>query len=51
MIQIWSGIKSGRVLNEELYAQRLQKLINLSAFANGLLFHEGFSSIVRGKSY
>ena len=29
MIQICSGITSGRVLNGELYAQRLQKLIYL----------------------
>ena len=29
MIQIYSGITSGRVLNGELYAQRLQKLIYL----------------------
>ena len=28
-IQIWSGITHGRVLNEELSAQRLQKLIYL----------------------
>ena len=27
MIQICSGITSGRVLNGELYAQRIQKLI------------------------
>ena len=27
IIQICSGITRGRVLNEELYAQRLQKLI------------------------
>ena len=29
MIQICSGITSGRVLNREFYAQRLQKLIHL----------------------
>ena len=29
MIQICSGITNGRVLNEELYAERLQKLIYL----------------------
>ena len=29
MIQICSGITSGRVLNGELYAQRLEKLIYL----------------------
>ena len=28
MIQLCSGIASGRVLNGELYAQRLQKLIS-----------------------
>ena len=29
MIQICSGITSGRVLNGQLYAQRLQKLVYL----------------------
>ena len=49
MIQICSGITSGiyRVLNGELYAQRLQK-VNSSAFAYRL-FHEDFSSIIRAK--
>ena len=45
MIQICSGITSGRVLNGELYAQRLPD-VNLSTFAYRL-FHEDFSSILR----
>ena len=31
-IPIYSGITSGRVLNGELYAQRLQKLIDLYVY-------------------
>ena len=34
MIQIYSGISSGWVLNGELYAQRLQKLIYLYLFTD-----------------
>ena len=33
MIQICSGITSGRVLNGEFYAQRLQKLVYLHLLA------------------
>ena len=48
MIQICSGITGGRVLNGELYAQRLHVEVNLSAFAYRL-FHEDFSSVIRAK--
>ena len=34
IIQLCSGIISGRVLNGELYAQRLQKLISLPLFTD-----------------
>ena len=34
IIQIYSGITRGRVLNGELYAQRLQKLIYLYLFTD-----------------
>ena len=44
-IQICSGITRGRVLNGELYAQRLQKLIYLHLSKD--CFHEDFSSIDR----
>ena len=49
MIQICSGITSDRVirvLNGELYAQRLQ--VNLSTFAYRL-FHEDFNLILEAK--
>ena len=44
IIQIYSGITRGRVLNGELSAQRLQKLIHLFVYR---LFHEDFSPIIR----
>ena len=43
MVQICSEITTGRVVNGEFYAHRLQKL-NSSAFAN-MVLHENFSSI------
>ena len=43
IIQIYSGIKSGRVLDGELLYTKIVE-INLFAFAYRL-FHEGFSSI------
>ena len=43
-----SGITRGRMLNGELYAQRLQKLIYLHLSAE--LFHEDLSSIVRANT-
>ena len=46
MTQMCSGNTSGRVLNTELYAQRLQKLIYLLLLMIRL-FHEDFSSIIR----
>ena len=42
IIQLCFGITCGRVLNGELYAQRLQKI---TAFVYRL-FHEGFSAII-----
>ena len=45
MIQIYSGTTRGRVLNGELYAQRLQKLIYLYLFIYRL-FYEDFSPII-----
>ena len=47
MIQICSRIISGRVLNGELYVQRLQKLIYLHLLNR--LFNEDFSSILGAK--
>ena len=44
IIQIYSGITRGRVLNGDLYAQRLQKLIYLVLFYK--LFYEAFSPIL-----
>ena len=41
IIQIYSGITRGRVLNGELYTQRLHKLYNLSVFVYRV-FHEDF---------
>ena len=46
MIQICSGITSGRVLNGGLCTKITE--VNLSAFAYRL-FHEDFSSIVRAQ--
>ena len=45
MIQICSGLTRGRMLNGELYAQRLQQ-VNLSAVVY-IPFHEDVSSIDR----
>ena len=44
IMQLCSGITHGRMLNGELFAQRLQK-VSLFAFVYRL-FHDGFSLII-----